>query len=126
MNLKKLVGLEILNFTFAQKFDETFKLQDTISEYSPPEVLKILEKLQYKHLLKGKDRENVPIQLKELQQIWSTDVWSLAVIVIEIITGVPVWLKIPCKVVLPNGKSVSYKGVLKVNDRNSPIQILEA
>ena len=84
-------------------------------------MLKFLDKLQYKHVLKGKDRENAHQQLKELQQVWSTDVWSLAVIVIEIITGVPVWLQIPCKVVLSNGKSVSYRGVLKVQDRNQPI-----
>ena len=120
MNLSKLESVEITNFAYSQKFDENFKIQDNLSHYLPPEIIELLESLKYTHILKGKERERAPQTLREMQQVWSTDVWSLGMIIIEIITGVPIWLPIPCKVVLPNGKSVFSQGVLKVIDSTSP------
>ena len=52
--------------------------------------------------------------------------WSLGMIIVEIITGVPLWLPIPSKVIFSNGKSSSYRGVFKCQNRKQPTQLLDA
>jgi serine/threonine protein kinase len=43
-------------------------------------------------------------KLKDICKTWSYDVWSLGIILIEIITGFPVWLFMKSKLETVNGK----------------------
>lgn len=41
--------------------------------------------------------------LAEISNSWSVDVWSLGAIILEILTGVPLWMSLKCKAEI-NGK----------------------
>ena len=57
-------------------------------------------------------------QLKNSSESWSFDVWSLGVILLEIITGTPVWLSVKCKIEATFGKTFSGTGIFGAKDRN--------
>lgn len=42
---------------------------------------------------------------------WSIDVFSLGVILLEIVCGIPVWMQHPCKVRLADGSMKEDKGL---------------
>ena len=48
---------------------------------------------------------------------WSFDVWSLGVIIIEILTGYPVWLQVKSKLMTAAGKPKVGNGVFGVKNR---------
>ena len=58
------------------------KVRGTTPEYLAPELLKHLKGLE---------------DGKLEAQNWSFDVWSLGIILVEIIVGYPVWLTLSCK-----------------------------
>ena len=64
-------------------------------EYMPPEVLEIILS-ENKNLRAGMSSIQ---RLAQIAPISSTDVWSLGVILVEIITGIPIWLSYKCKIV---------------------------
>jgi len=48
---------------------------------------------------------------------WSYDIWSFGAILLEIMTGFPLWLSLKGRVVGNNGKSVIGTGLLGVQGR---------
>ena len=68
-------------------------------EYMPPEILNHLGKLQKLKLNvlnlteeQKQQKKEMTKKLYESTTKWSHDVWSFGVILIEIVTGYPVWL----------------------------------
>ena len=62
----------------------------------------------------------------EKSYVWSADVWALGVMLIEIVSGVPLWLPLKCQVVKKDGKIKNdKKGVFGVKSR-SPLSIIKA
>ena len=105
----KIQSLKIIDYGSSFQF-KNMKVTGTTPEYLAPEVLKYL-----KGLTEGKVEA----------QKWSFDVWSLGIIILEIIVGFPVWLTLSCKMTTATGKPRIGRGLLAVSDRN-PIKILEA
>ena len=60
-------------------------------EYLAPEVLKHLEQLKQYALLPG------PNQLKQMKA-YEADMWSIGVMLFEILVGFPVWLSLKGKI----------------------------
>jgi serine/threonine protein kinase len=48
---------------------------------------------------------------------WSFDVWSLGIIVLEIVTGFPVWMSLKCRVQTSYNKQVIGMGMFGVPGR---------
>lgn len=80
-------------------------LQITTPEYMPPEILESSSR--------GKIGE------KYKNCIWSLDVWSFGTMLLEIISGVPVWINMKCKVER-KGKLVDSQGLFASKGRNLP------
>lgn len=51
------------------------------------------------------------------QKSWSYDVWSLGAILLEIMSGFPLWLSLKGRVSLPNGKNIIGMGLFGVQGR---------
>jgi len=54
--------------------------------------------------------------LSEISHPWSIDVWSLGAIILEIITGVPLWMSLKCRVEL-YGQNYLKVGLFAVKGR---------
>jgi serine/threonine protein kinase len=66
----------------------------------PPEVLEYIDARKTNPIKRG-DKQSIMNKISS----WSIDVWSLGVVVLEIIVGFPVWM--------------SYRGQIVRDDRSS-------
>ena len=81
-----LEHIQITGLSHAYVFEEMKSITTNQYEYMPPEILE--------HLIIGsKDCSNLIIS----QYSWSTDIWSLGIILLEIATGYPINFNIKCK-----------------------------
>lgn len=73
----------------------------------PPEVLaeqsKVIPNIEHIY----KDSNN-----------WAIDVWSLGIIIVEILEGIPIWLNYKCKIINGKGKEVYKTGLLATKRRD--------
>jgi serine/threonine protein kinase len=74
--------VKIIDFGSAYSFGENGLVKATTPEYLAPEILT--------HLV----HKSPAISY----QPWSTDMWSLGIIVLEIIDIVPIWMSLKCRV----------------------------
>ena len=118
-NNSNLGEVSIQNYSNSCTLDDF--VAPAISEYQPPEILEFIEKMKYQHVVRWKERQQALDALKSCENIWSMDVWSFGVTILEIISGVPVWLPMSCNV---QGKS-PHSGLFKVKDRKNAAQLLE-
>ena len=63
------------------------KVDITTPEYLPPEVLEYIESRKT-NIVKRGEKQSLDSKISS----WSIDVWSLGVIVLELIVGFPVWM----------------------------------
>lgn len=104
-------SIKLIDFGSAYLFTEGSTLATSTPEYMPPEALEIAHE----------PGSRVSI-LQEISHPWSFDIWSLGMIILEIISGVPLWMSLKTKVI--RGGRVSFtKGLLAVTGRD-PSQIL--
>ena len=101
-----MVHLQLNNSHLSFKFNAQFDiidysrdLPDSYLAFMPPEVLKYFS------------NQITRQELFECSESWSIDVWSLGVIIVEILNGVPVNLEEPTKIRLVNGKSKLCSGI---------------
>jgi dual specificity tyrosine-phosphorylation-regulated kinase 2/3/4 len=99
-------GIKIIDFGSAYNFYSNGSINTATPEYMPPEALEIAH-CPGDHVA----------HLAGFSQPWSFDIWSVGMIVLEIITGVPLWMNLKCRV-LKYGKLVTGKGLLAANARN--------
>lgn len=63
-------------------------------EYLAPEVLNYLENRGA-----NSNQGSCSEILSKIQEPWSYDVWSLGVILLELLTGIPIWMSLKCRTV---------------------------
>ena len=80
--------MKLVDFGSAFMFDEHMNVSATTPEYLSPEMLTFLHQINKKK----DDKVEMAKKLHGICESWSFDVWSLGIIIIEIITGYPVWL----------------------------------
>ena len=99
------------SFDFSKVND---KVEITTPEYLPPEILDFAE---FKKMNIGNTyNETVMQQLKIDRRLWqwSIDIWSLGVIILEMIIGFPVWMSYKGRVVLKDHSSNIMPGIFGV------------
>lgn len=93
-------SLKIIDFGSAYNWGDSGNLRMATPEYMPPEFL---------NLLIGRNASNNSIeQLAEISHPWSVDVWSLGAMLIEIISGIPLWIPLKCKVDIGSKSSLRF------------------
>ena len=101
----KLVGLKLIDFGSSFIFTDTVQsVTATTPEYLAPEVLQSLD-----------SKSN----FQSIQKPWSYDVWSLGVTLLELVSGIPIWMSLKCKTVSYTGKSSISTGLFGVQGRQN-------
>ena len=86
--------LKLIDFGSAFSFEQPSNIQASTPEYLAPEVLEYLENRAQNTQKNGTNSENLCKQ----QQSWSYDVWSLGALLLEVMTGFPLWLSMKGRV----------------------------
>jgi len=105
-----IASVKLIDFGSAFQFHNVTQISATTPEYLAPEILDYLEQRNKNQ----KSNIATAAQLSKQSNPWSFDVWSLGVILLEIVTGFPVWMSLKCRVSTVSGKSVLGQGVFGV------------
>jgi len=106
INNKKEVMVKIIDFGSAFIYGQSGILRMATPEYMPPECLELMNSTDGLETLISKT------------QPWSIDIWSIGAILLEIITGFPLWLSLKGRVQLSK-KSITGLGVFAVQGKSS-------
>ena len=102
-------GVKLIDFGSSFLFTNLKQFSMATPEYMPPEILNYIlfqNKLEYdEEMLKKMERYKNP---------WVIDIWSLGCIVLEIVTGVPLWMSIETKI---EDRGARVTGLFAVKNR---------
>lgn len=93
MNSQGITDLKLIDFGSAFSYDNPSNISASTPEYLAPEVLDYLENRGHNTEANGTNSTN----LCKMQEPWSYDTWSLGIILLEILTGIPVWMSLKCR-----------------------------
>ncbi len=105
--------LKLIDFGSSFSFENPSNIQASTPEYLAPEVLEYLDNRAQNTAANGTNTTNLCRRLNP----WSYDVWSLGCILLEIVTGFPLWLSLKGRIGAPNGKNIIGMGVFGVQGR---------
>jgi hypothetical protein len=93
---KRILDIKLIDFGSSFLFSNQHgsKITASTPEYLAPEVLNFL------------DQKNSSSQgLCSFMHAWSYDMWSLGAILLEIVSGFPIWMSLKCRTVPVKGRS---------------------
>jgi serine/threonine protein kinase len=96
------------------------KVSTATPEYQSPEVLKYLHHIQSSQNLSDKEKTEGSQNLFSSLDGHSIDVWSLGITLLEILSGLPVWMQVETQVMKIDGTSITSSGILAVENRHLP------
>jgi dual specificity tyrosine-phosphorylation-regulated kinase 2/3/4 len=83
-----LTSIKLIDFGSAFSFRNPTQISMSTPEYLSPEVLDHLD-----------DHGSSCVDLISNMKSWSYDMWSLGAIILEILTGIPIWMSLKCRMV---------------------------
>jgi serine/threonine protein kinase len=101
------LDLKLIDFGSGFVLDRKMNVSISTPEYMSPELLQLLE-----------EGIHSTQQISPFVNPWSFDVWSLGSIVLEICSGVPIWLSLKSRIHV-NGRSIIGMGLFAVNGKSS-------
>ena len=107
-NGKDITGVKLIDFGSAFSFRDAEGISLSTPEYLPPEVLLYLS---------NTEKHQVEVVLGSMQ-IWSLDMWSVGALLLEIITGFPLWLNMKCRMKTRKGKYILGRGIFSALGRD--------
>lgn len=110
----RFASLKVIDFGSAYNYDGSGSLSTATPEYMPPEALSLM----------GKSGDHIG-QLRDICSCWSVDIWSLGMIWLELISGFPLWMSLKSKVTTSKGRTVTSKGLLAVQGRDTQLILRE-
>jgi serine/threonine protein kinase len=102
-------NLKFIDFGSAFTHDNFSNISGTTPEYLPPEILNYLDKRSAK--------PHLAALVQKAQHPWSFDVWSFGIILLEILTGFPIWMSLKCRLKTSSGKNLLGTGLFGVQGR---------
>lgn len=106
VNTETYDGIKIIDFGSAYYFTSNGSINTATPEYMPPEALEIAH-CPGDHIS----------HLASISQPWSFDIWSAGMIILEIISGIPLWMSLKSRVE-KLGKLVTCRGLLAASARD--------
>jgi dual specificity tyrosine-phosphorylation-regulated kinase 2/3/4 len=101
-------NVKIIDFGSAYDWTGHGHIGMATPEYMPPEFL---------HAMFNNNGQGGTAEfLAQSSHPWSLDVWSLGAIILELITGIPLWLSLKCRVEV-KGKDMVKTGLFAVKGR---------
>jgi dual specificity tyrosine-phosphorylation-regulated kinase 2/3/4 len=88
---RRITSLKLIDFGSSFSFEETTSITATTPEYLAPEVLLFLENRG------ASNSSQNQTSLFKMQKPWSYDMWSLGAILLEILSGIPIWMSLKCR-----------------------------
>ena len=102
-------GIKLIDFGSAYHFLGNGSINTATPEYMPPESLE-------KSHFPGDHIKDLAL----LSQPWSFDIWSVGMILLEIISGIPLWMSLKSRV-SRKGKLVTCRGLLAAQGRDPTV-----
>ena len=109
---EEITSVKIIDFGSAFIFDSTTMISMSTPEYLAPEIIDYLENKS-----KPKFSGGVPGLFRKMN-VWSYDMWSVGAILLEIISGFPLWLSLKGRMRSLKGKNIFGKGIFGVQGRD--------
>jgi serine/threonine protein kinase len=108
----KIKCLKVIDFGSSFVFSEVRSVPASTPEYLAPEVLQFLDK-------RGRGAVESCQTLFKKMKNWSFDMWSLGALLLEILSGFPLWLSYKGKITNSKGNTVMNFGIFGVSGRNN-------
>mmetsp|Transcript_16793 Transcript_16793/g.14729 ORF Transcript_16793/g.14729 Transcript_16793/m.14729 type:complete len:140 (-) Transcript_16793:179-598(-) len=108
----KITSVKIIDFGSSFIFNCTSGISMSTPEYLAPEVIDYLENKN-----KPKYAEGVS-GLFNRMHAWSYDMWSIGALLVEIVTGFPLWLSLKGRMRSMKGKNIFGQGIFGVQGRD--------
>ena len=97
---RRLKDVKLIDFGSAFSYENPSNISATTPEYLAPEVLDYLERRAQNTDSNGTNSTN----LCRMQEPWSYDMWSMGAILLEMLTGIPLWMSLKCRAQTQTGK----------------------
>ncbi|CAK85917.1 unnamed protein product (macronuclear) [Paramecium tetraurelia] len=110
-DLHELTQVKLIDYGSSFPFDDLKQFSMATPEYMCPEILNYIlyeNQMNYRPCLMK--------YLRNYKKPWVIDVWSLGCVVLEIISGIPLWMSLKT-IVTKNGKEVIDYGLFAVKGR---------
>ena len=109
----RLRDIKLIDFGSAFSYENPSSISATTPEYLAPEVLTYLERRAQNTDANGTNTTN----LCRMQEPWSYDMWSMGAILLELLTGIPLWMSLKCRAVTQSCKFLFGMGIFGVQGR---------
>ena len=107
---RNIRDLKLIDFGSSFVFKDALSVPATTPEYLAPEVLEFMERW-------GKGAFESTKGLFKKMEVWSFDMWSLGALLLEVISGFPLWLSYKGKCTSSRGKTILNYGLFGVPGR---------
>ena len=98
----KLEDIRVIDFGCSVHLKELWQITTVTPEYTAPEVLRFLHFKARPDYMFGLTAE----ELVNNSEAWSLDVWSLGTILLELVSGFPVWMDLSGRLEIKGCKKV--------------------
>jgi dual specificity tyrosine-phosphorylation-regulated kinase 2/3/4 len=111
----KINDVSFIDFGSAFYLSKVDFISMSTPEYLAPEILTYLDSRN--------SGGNLQKMIGSMRQ-WSFDMWSFGAILLEIVSGFPLWLPLKGRIVHPKGRDIMGTGIFGVAGRNNKKIIL--
>lgn len=108
---KEISSVKLIDFGSSFFVTDKGSLQITTLEYQPPEIIELFQQGSAYNSVSNLSSKSHIEHLMLQTHPWSIDIWSLGMIIIELLLSCPHWMVYKCRITDSQGKSIFRKGL---------------